>query len=331
MKNKKLTMNDIAKMAGVGKSTVSRYFNNGYVKDETREKIRKVIEDNDYEPNALAQIMKAKQSKMIGIITATLDSKTSSRMMMAFDEYVRHEGYIPMIINTNHNELRELKSIESLWKLQVDGIVLLATHVTMAHQKIASKLDIPLVFVGQNFEEGYSIIYDDYNAGYDVGEYAAQMGHKDILYLGVNQKDEAVGFFRKKGIFDALHDHGIQDIHFVETDFTFEKTRKKVSHFLDKHIPTMIICATDNIALACYKEIKERGLEVPDDISLIGFGGYEVSSLLAPSITTIRFENEEAGCIAGRTIINLIEGEDISQKQRISYVFIKGESVKKMS
>ena len=331
MKNKKLTMNDIAKMAGVGKSTVSRYFNNGYVKEETRAKIKKVIEDNDYEPNALAQIMKSKQSKMIGVITATLDSKTSSRMIMAFDEYVRSEGYSPMIINTNHNELRELKSIESLWKLQVDGIVLLATNVTMAHQKIASKLDIPLIFVGQSFDEGISIVYDDYNAGYDVGEYAAKMGHQDILYMGVNQKDEAVGVYRKKGIFDALTNHGIKHIQFIETDFTYENTQKKISKYLEKKVPSMIICATDNIALACYKEIKDKGLEIPGDVSIIGFGGYEVSSLLVPSMTTVRFENEEAGCVAGKTIIDLIEGEKVESKQIISYVFIEGESVKKVS
>lgn len=330
-KEKKLTMNDIAKMAGVGKSTVSRYFNNGYVKEETRLKIKKVIEDNHYEPNALAQILKAKKSHMIGIITATLDSITSSRMMMALDEYVRHEGYIPMIINTNHNELRELKSIESLWKLNVDGIILLATHVTMAHQKIAAKLDIPFIFVGQSFDEGVSILYDDYNAGYDVGNYAAQKGHKDIVYMGVDHSDEAVGVIRKKGVFDALKDNGVKNVHFIETDFSFDKARKKIAQYLDKRIPTMIICATDNMALACYKEIQERGLKVPDDVSLMGFGGYEISSLITPSLTSIRFENEEAGCIAGKTLIDLIEEEEVVRKQLIQYTLIEGESVKKIS
>lgn len=328
MSEKKLTMDDIAKMAGVGKSTVSRYFNDGYVKEETRLKIKKVIEEHHYEPNALAQILKAKQSKLIGIITATLDSTTSSRMMMAMDEYVRNEGYIPMIINTNHNELRELKSIESLWKLKVDGIVLLATNVTMTHQKIAAQLDIPLVFVGQSFDEGVSIVYDDYHAGYDVGEYIAKRGHKDIVYLGVDRKDEAVGVIRKNGVFDALKDYGIYNVHFVETDFSYEKARKKIAQYLDRRQPSAIICATDNIALACFKEINERNLRIPEDISLVGFGGYEVSSLVTPSLTSIRFENEEAGCLAGKTIIDLIRGEDVPQKQLVHYVLIEGESVR---
>lgn len=331
MKNKKMTMSDIAKMAGVGKSTVSRYFNDGYVKEETREKIRKVIEDYDYEPNALAQILKAKKSYMVGIITPTLDSITSSRMIMTMDEYIRTQGYTSIIINTNHDELRELKSIESLWKLQVDGIILFATHVTMAHRNIASKLDIPLIFVGQEFDEGICIVNDDYNAGYDVGDYVAKMGHRDIVFLGVNRKDEAVGIFRKNGVLDALEDHHIKNVHFIETDFSFEKSRKRISDYLDHHIPTMIICTTDNMALACYKEIRERGLEIPKDISVIGFGGYETSDLVNPSMTTIRFENEEVGCLTGKAIIDLIEEKEVKKKQIVSYFFIEGESVKKLS
>jgi len=331
MQQKKLTMSDIAKMAGVGKSTVSRYFNNGYVKEETRLKIKKVIEENNYEPNALAQIMKLKQSKIIGVIIPTLGSTTSSRMTMAMDEYIRSQGYTPLIINTNHNELRELKSIESLWKLKVDGIVLLATHITMAHHEIASKLDIPILFVAQRYKQGHCIVYDDYHAGYDVGEFVAKMGHKDIVYMGVSGKDEAVGIIRKKGIYDALHDHDISHISFLETTFTFDQSRKVIRKYLMNHKPSIIICATDNIALACYKEINERGLKVPDDISLVGFGGYEVSDIVTPSLTTIRFDNEEAGCIAGKAIIDLIEGREVEAKQHVEYTLIIGESVKILS
>lgn len=331
MKKKNLTMGDIAKLAGVGKSTVSRYFNDGYVKEETRQKIKKVIDENDYKPNALAQIMKLKQSKNIGIIVPTLDSITSSRMTMAMDEYIRLQGYTPLIVNTNHNELRELKSIENLWELKVDGIVLLATYVTMTHQEIAAKLDIPILFVAQRYKEGYCIVYDDYHAGYDVGSYVGKMGHQDIVYLGVNRRDEAVGVIRKKGVYDALRERGIQQIPFLETTFSFDDARKVIAKYLDEHIPSAIICATDNIALACYKEINDRGLKIPDDISLVGFGGYEISSLLTPGLTTIRFENEEAGCMAGKTIIDLIEERDVERKQHVGYTLILGESVKKMS
>ena len=95
MENKKLTMSDIAKMAGVGKSTVSRYFNGGYVKDETREKLKKIIDEYHYEPNAVAQSLKAKHSHMIGIVAPCLDSITSSRMLMA-----SKLQYFPMLMVT---------------------------------------------------------------------------------------------------------------------------------------------------------------------------------------------------------------------------------------
>lgn len=328
MKEKKLTMNDIAKMAGVGKSTVSRYFNEGYVKEETRLKIKKIIDDYGYEPNALAKIMKAKKSNLIGIVVPTLDSKTSARMVMSLDEYLRHQKYTPIIINTNHNELRELNSIEQLWRMNVDGIILLATTLTMAHQNIASKLDIPFVVLAQKLEHGISIINDDYHAGYEIGEYVAKKGHQKIAFLGVSNKDKAVGVIRKKGVSDGLNDHGIEHFDFIESDFSFEKASRKINQYLKKNMPTIIICATDNLALACYKEIQELGLKMPDDISLISFGGYEVSSLITPTLTTIRFENEEAGCIAGQTIINLINEKSVPPLQSVGYTLIEGKSVR---
>lgn len=329
MENKKMTMSDIAKIAGVAKSTVSRYFNGGYVKEETKQKLKKIIDEYQYEPNAIAQSLKAKHSHTIGIVAPCLDSITSSRMLMAIDEYLKNEGYTTIIINTNHNEIRELASIEHLWRMNVDGIILLATTITMTHQQLAAKLDIPMLIVAQHFKEGISIIYDDYHAGYDVGKYAAHMGHKQVLYLGVNQKDDAVGIQRKKGVLEALQDSNVQ-VNVKETSFSFQKSRQIIHGYLTNHQPTLIICATDNIALACYREVHEKGLKIPDDISMIGFGGYEISELVTPSLCTIRFDNELAGQMAGKTIIQLIQKEPVANTQLIGYHLIHGESVKKL-
>ena len=327
MRDKKLTMGDIAKIAGVGKSTVSRYFNGGYVKDETREKLKKIIDEYRYEPNAIAQSLKAKYSKTIGIVVPCLDSITTSRVLMSMDQYLKDQGYTSIIMNTNHNELRELTSIEQLERMNVDGIILMATHVTMAHQKIASSLDIPFLFVAQKYELGYSIVNNDYQAGYEVGKYVVDHGHNHICYVGVNQKDEAVGVERRKGIYVGLKDQGVDHIENIETDFSFEKAYQKTISYLENKKPTLMICATDNIALGCLKAIKEKGLSVPGDISLIGFGGYEVSSYMTPSLTTVRFHNEETGKLAGKTIIDLIEDRIVEKTQYIDYHMIEGESV----
>lgn len=327
MRDKKLTMDDIAKIAGVGKSTVSRYFNGGYIKEETKLKLKKVIDEYHYEPNAVAQSLKAKYSKQIGIVVPCLDSVTSSRVLMSMDQYLKEHGYTAIIMNTNHDELRELTSIEQLSRMNVDGIILMATNITMTHQAIASKLDIPILFVAQQYDLGYSIVNDDYQAGYDVGIYASRHGHQNICYMGVSQKDEAVGVKRKKGIIEGLKQNGVERVDFLEVDFSYEKAYESATSYLLHKQPSLIICATDNIALGCLKAIQENGLSTPKDISLIGFGGYEISTYMSPSLTTIRFENEETGKKAGETIIKLIEGKCVDKLQLIGYLLKEGESV----
>lgn len=329
MKEKKLTMKDIAKMAGVGKTTVSRYFNGGYVKDETKIKIKKIIDQYNYQPNTFAQSLKAKETKIIGVIAPTLTSTTSSRMISSLNCYLKKEGYTPLIIDTNYNQLEELSAIEKLWHMNVDGIVLVATELTMAHYTLSKKLDIPFVVLGQEMKEGYSIVNDDYDAGFEVGKYAGKMNHQKIIYLGVNAKDEAVGYRRRKGVLDGLKQSGIENVKVVETDFTFDKTRKVVSELLKRELPSLIICATDNIALATFKELKEANIKVPEMVSLIGFGGYEISKLITPSLCTIRFDNEHAGVLAGESLLKLIKKEEIEHTQKIHYQFIEGGSVEK--
>ena len=330
--SEKLTMADIAKMAGVGKSTVSRYFNGGYVKEETKEKIKKIVEENHYEPNAVAQMLKAKKSNTIGIIAPTLDSVTSSRMMMTMNEYLISKGYDAIVMSTNYSEERELKLIDKLWKMNCDGIVLLATNISDNHRELSKLVDIPVVFVGQKINNTAYVIYDDYHAGFEVGNYIASKGHRDILYVGVTERDEAVGINRKMGVYDALESYEGMKIDFLETTFSFDYTARLIKEYIKntESLPTAFVCATDNMALAAYKELNYRGIRVPDDVSIISFGDYEYSHVVTPSITAIRFENEEAGCIAGQTIIDMIDGKEYKKRQVVGYVLIEGGSVKEI-
>ena len=139
---KKITMKEIAEKCGVGKSTVSRYFNGGYVREETRQKIADVIARYNYEPNAFARL-KAKESKMIGIIAPCLDSTVTSKVMMSIDRHLREAGYSTLIINTDHQEELELQYLERLWRMKVDGLILSATHLSEAHHRLLAQLDIP--------------------------------------------------------------------------------------------------------------------------------------------------------------------------------------------
>lgn len=325
--NKKITMNDIAKEAGVAKSTVSRYFNDGYVKEDTRKKIQKVIERYQYEPNASAQALKSKETKTIGIVCPTLDSVTAGKLIMSMDGYLKEHGYTVLIIETNHDANDEIRSLEYFRSIRVDGIILVATNLNLLHQRIVAESEIPILIVAQHFKNGCCIIYDDYRAGYEAGKLVAEKGHKNVLYLGVSRNDDAVGVQRRKGVIEGLENSGVERIHTRESDFSVKKARKIIDRYLVDHHPTCIICATDNMALAALKTIQEKGLKVPEDISLVGFGGYEIGSLTSPTLCSFRFDYELAGKLAGSTILQLIRKEPVASTQMVGYEFIPGDSL----
>lgn len=324
------TINDIAELAGVAKSTVSRYLNGGNVSEKTKEKIRKVIEETNYEPNLFAQSLKAKKTNFIGVIAPTLDSFVTSTVLMAIDEELRKRDYTTLIISTSKYVDREIESLVSLSRQKVDGIILIATGVTAEHIETIHSIDIPVLIIAQEAEQFNCIINDDYRAGFEMGQYIAEKGHKSVAYLGVTESDIAVGQKRKQGIIEGLASGGVRDIKTFLTEFNFQDASRVTQQLLDSFEPSAIICATDTIAFGALKTLLRVGKKVPEDVSLAGFGGYNISEVIHPSMTTIRFNNEATGVMAANTIVRMTDGEEVPPLQVSSFTFIEGESVKKV-
>ncbi|MGL5624237.1 LacI family DNA-binding transcriptional regulator, partial [Cetobacterium sp.] len=249
---KKLTIKEIAELSGVGKSTVSRFFNDGYVSESVREKIEKVILEYNYEPNLFARGIKARNNRFVGVIVPCLDSTITSTILMQLDNRLRELGYVPLIINTNHDITLELANLENLSRLNVEGIVLVATEVRDEHKEFVKKSKIPVLFVGQICDETYSIANDEIEAGKVIGNYIGKSGHKDILYIGVDEKDILVGAVRKNTVISELEKYSSK-IEVLESDFSFDKTERLVVEYLKNRKPTCIICATDNMAFGAIK------------------------------------------------------------------------------
>ncbi|EKQ54392.1 MULTISPECIES: LacI family DNA-binding transcriptional regulator [unclassified Clostridium] len=324
----KITINNIAEIAGVAKSTVSRYLNGGKVSEETKAKLKKVIEENNYQPNAFAQSLKAKRTKFIGVVAPCLDSMVTSRVLMAIDDRLREKEYNSLILNTSLKKELEIEKLENLVRLKVDGIILVATEITKKHKDIIKRLNIPILIVGQHCENANSIINDDYNAGSKIGEYIALHNHKKILYMGVTESDIAVGVQRKKGVLDKLKENGVIEIREAITEFSADSSEKIAVDILKEYNPTAIICATDKIALGACRAIVKLGKKVKDDISVVGFGGYDMCNIGSMELTTIRFNNDEVGKISADTIIKMTEGEPVPIMQVIGFRFLEGNSVK---
>ncbi|WP_426351151.1 LacI family DNA-binding transcriptional regulator [Alloiococcus sp. CFN-8] len=320
-------INDIARLAGVAKSTVSRYLNGGVVGEETRLKLDNIIKETGYTPNAFAQSLKAKRTNIVGAIVPRLDSFAASQILIGIDEELRAENYQLLISNTSQTIEREIESIYTLAKQKAAGIILLATEVTPAHLEAFKKINIPVILMGQQADNIHSVIHDDYGAAYEMGKYILSKGHKKVAYLGVTERDISVGIKRKEGFKKAMEEHGSCEVRYYETGFKLEAALAKASEVIETYRPSIIVCATDNIAMGTLKAANLLKVKVPTELSITGFGGYEVTTIIHPTLTTVKLYFKEAGQHAAKGIMKLIKEEIIPPVTVSKFKIIEGESV----
>lgn len=324
------TIADIARIAGVAKSTVSRYLNGGSIGEATKLKIERVIRETGYVPNTFAQSLKAKRTSIIGTVVPRLDSYASARTLIGIDEHLREFGCQMVIANTSQDEDREIESLYSFARQKVAGIILLATKITDQHLEAFEKIDIPILLVGQQHDAVYSIIHQDYEAAKAMGKHILEKGHRKIAYLGVTSKDISVGVQRREGFKDALANVTGCEVKYFETGFGMGEALQQATAIIEDFNPSIIVCATDNIALGACKAAYLKGLDIPKDLSVTGFGGYEVTEYIHPSLTTVKYEFKKAGKMAAQQMLKLIEGEQIEKITFSNFKLISRGSVDRL-
>lgn len=326
-RNKEMkTIADIADLAGVSKSTVSRYLNGGSVSTATKKRLERIINEQNYVPNTFAQSLKAKKTAMVGIIVPRLDSFAASHTMMGIDDSLRRQGYQLLIASANQEVSREIEAIHNFARQKVAGIILMSTQITTEHLQAIKEASIPILLVGQRHPLLPSLIHDDYEAGKMMGEFVVKQGHRKIIYLGVTESDIAVGIERKRGFREALEHY---DCHadYLETSFRMQDAMVLAQSFLSKTEATLIVGATDNIALGIIKAAHQLNLRIPADISIAGFGGYDTAEIVTPALTTVKYDYLDAGKKAGEKIVQIIEDEYCESLTAYPVQLIRRESV----
>ena len=317
---KKLTIVDIAKMAGVGSTTVSRYFNGGNLKKETREKIKKIVEEYNYTPNTFAKALKGTDSKIIGVIVPCLHSYVSSNTLKYIDKNLKENNYETLIMNADFDEEKQLDYIRKLARMNVDGIILLPTTMSKSYESTIKSIDVPVVLLGQEGEYTYSVEYNDFNAARDLANFVLACGHRKIAYLGVGEEDIAVGYYRKLGFMTTLEKYNLSPVDVLITNFGMEDSYRLTNENIDKlKKATCLICATDNLAYGAIKALEENGLNVGTDYSVAAFGDYASSALLKSPLTTIKFDLEDAAKKAVEMLLNVIKKKETEMKILIGY------------
>ena len=304
---KKLTIVDIAKMAGVGSTTVSRYFNGGNLKKETREKIKKIVEEYNYSPNTFAKALKGTDSKIIGVIVPCLHSYVSSNTLKYIDKSLKENNYETLIMR-------------KLARMNVDGIILLPTTMSKSYESTIKSIDVPVVLLGQEGEYTYSVEYNDFNAARDLANFVLACGHRKIAYLGVGEEDIAVGYYRKLGFMTTLEKYNLSPVDVLITNFGMEDSYRLTNENIDKlKKATCLICATDNLAYGAIKALEENGLNIGIDYSVAAFGDYASSALLKSPLTTIKFDLEDAAKKTVEMLLNVIKKKETEMKILIGY------------
>ena len=325
---KKLTIVDIAKMAGVGTTTVSRYFNGGNLKEETYKKIKEIVDKYNYTPNTFAKALKSTDSKIIGVIVPCLHSYVSGNTLKYLDKELKDNNYETLIMNANFDENKQLEYIKKLARMNVDGIILLPTTMSKTYESTIKSIDVPVVMLGQEGEYTYSVEYNDFNAARDLTNYILASGHRNIAYLGVEEDDVAVGYYRKLGVIRTLEKYDLQPENVLITNFGMEEGYEIVRENIEKlKEDSCLICATDNLAYGAIKALEESGLNVGENYSVAAFGDYTSSALLKSPLTTIKFNLKDAAKQTVEMLLNIIKKEETAIKLLIGYELKTRDSV----
>ncbi|MDO5047688.1 MAG: LacI family DNA-binding transcriptional regulator [Anaerococcus sp.] len=305
-------INDIAKKTGFSKSTISRYLNKGSVSKATSDKIKAAIDELGYVPNKFAQSLKSSSSKTIGVVIPNFYGFSKNMALDAINSYLSTTEYTMLLSSSNNNSIREIEILEEMVRLNVDGVILFASKISSEHKKFFKSIDIPLLIYGQEVKGEHCICVDDYASGVLMGDYIKSLNHKEISYLDVGSFDKAVRK-RFKGLSDSLENSPIKINHHL-VNFKKEKAYDKILEIFDKEQASFYIGATDNIAFGIINALTSMGIKIPENISVAGFGDYDISSMVAPSLTTVRFPYSRSGLVAIEYMLKLISGESIEKE-----------------
>lgn len=316
-----LNIIDIAKLAGVSKSTVSRYLNNGYVSTEAREKVKKVLDETGFTPQRQAKGMRTKKTNLIGVIVPKISSETPARVVEGITEILSPNGYDILIANTNLSIEKELEYLNIFKTNQVDGIIFMATKVTDKHIKVMNELEVPIVVIAQDIEGFSSVYFNEFDATRDITNYLIEKGHKKFAYIGVYEEDKAVGLYRKEAYIQTLKDNniGVIEENIKIGDFKEEVGYKLAGEIMaGENIPTAIVAVTDNLALGAIEYLIDNNYRVPQDVAVVGMGDSRIARVTTPKITTIHYHYKTAGREGAEIIL-----EELNNKSKVRDNMVK--------
>jgi len=292
------SLKDVARLAGVSTSTVSRVINKSMpVSEETTALVERAIRDINFKPNLLARGLRMKKAKLIGIVVPEFQSETFTNFVRFTEEYAEQHGYNIVVGCTDSNYDKEERLVESLLRRNIDGIIFGRISDKSHTLKVLDQTRLPAVIIDRPLEREDipSVFIDNYAAGRIVAQHLLSLGHEKFACI-TGPQDIAIVRERTAGFCETVRAAGktIVDKAVVEGTFKYESGVAAIDFLLDTGKEfTALWAQNDYMAIGAMNRLADRGFKVPEDVSVVGMDNVQMSWMLRPKLTTIAQPLEE--------------------------------------
>jgi LacI family transcriptional regulator len=324
MSKRRVSIEDIARRAGVSHSTVSRALrDNPLISPKVREEIKQLAREMSYVPNAIAQSLLSSRTNTIGVVVTSIADPFFAEVVEGIEQVARPAG-LSVVLSTSHRDLeQEIAAIDNFHRRRVDGILVADSRISKQHTKQLTQIAVEMF---------HSVAIDDRLGAKLAVEHLVSLGHTSIGYLGVGDRSRS-NQQRLEGYRIALAEAGLPQIDDWVAINDEDNTRtsdvgtgqKMLSKLFTAEV-TGIFCYNDMVAVGALLACQELGISVPRDLSLVGFDGIALSRFVTPPLTTVSQPMLEIGCSAMQMLLDLVQGKSVENLVLSPFLVTRGSS-----
>ncbi len=314
-----VTIKDVARESGVNTSTVSRALNNTYgVNDKTRKHVLEVARRIDYRPNHVARGLVTGRLPTIGLVVSDIRNPFFAEVARGAEDAAYRAGRDLVLCNSDLKAEKQMGYFDSLLAKRVDGIVMNSVAaLSRAQQDQLSAAGVPIVLLNRSsvYRRFSSVLGDNLQGGEIAGKYLIDLGHTKVGHI-TGPRAHGNLTDRAKGFLKAFHDRGLPEPEVICGEHTFAGGYKSAKQLLGLNRKiTAIFAGNDVLAFGCIRAAIEKGIRIPDDLSIIGFDNVEMSQITNPPLTTIDQPKYEIGKAAIEMLLDMLAKDGICEPE----------------
>jgi LacI family transcriptional regulator len=327
---------DVARVAKVSKSTVSRVLsgNTDYMRDETRERVLSAIAALNYRPSGVARSLVLKRTHTVGLLISDVGNPFYSEVIHGAEDVAIAHGYGLFLCNTNYDLQRGWVYIQSLADKQVDGVLILSSSMSDEWLLELARHQIPAVVVDWNVRQAVAsalhVITQDFETGIqEAADHLVGLGHRRLAHVS-GPLDLETSRIRRDAFLKALAVNGIDSaqVQVVEGNLRTDGGRRALAQLLELPTrPTAVFAANDLTAIGIIWAVRDCGLRVPEDLSVVGLDNIQLATEITPALTTVALQRYELGSMCMQMLLDLRSSKhscpETSHSEMVSHLVVR--------